>query len=128
MSNGYSIAWSDGTFENYISTNDTTNNNSTFSNSTFVSKSAMTDFSNSRGFLTQNNTWDDGYNQVEYIDKAGAKFEKYDHYEGTYKIYKEEAQDYYNAAKMDSPNEPLCKGRNQIIIVADNRLPAWFND
>ena len=29
------------------------------------------------------------------------------------------------AAKKESDDEPLCKGRNQIIIVADNRVPQW---
>ena len=28
---------------------------------------------------------------------------------------------------MESPEEPLCKGRNQIVIIADNRVPQWSN-
>lgn len=31
------------------------------------------------------------------------------------------------AAKRESYDEPLCKGRNQIVIVADNRVPQWDN-
>ena len=31
------------------------------------------------------------------------------------------------AAKKESYDEPLCKGRNQIVIVADNRVPQWDN-
>ena len=31
------------------------------------------------------------------------------------------------AAKKEYDDEPLCKGRNQIVIVADNRVPQWDN-
>ena len=39
--------------------------------------------------------------------------------------YKQEEQDFASGAKMESPDEPLCKGRNQIVIVADTRVPQW---
>ena len=43
-------------------------------------------------------------------------------------MYKENEQGYQTAAKRESYEEPLCKGRNQIVIVADNRVPQWASN
>jgi hypothetical protein len=86
--------------------------------------------SNSSGWNDTYNNGSDwyGYNQTsnyenEYVYKEGVRFDKYDPWEGPYKKYKEYKQDYQTAAKKESDDEPLCKGRNQIVIVADNRVP-----
>jgi hypothetical protein len=86
--------------------------------------------SNSSGWNDTYNNGSDwyGYNQTsnyenEYVYKEGVRFDKYDPWEGPYKKYKEYQQDYQTAAKKESDDEPLCKGRNQIVIVADNRVP-----
>lgn len=61
---------------------------------------------------------------MEYVYKGGVKLQRYDAYNGPYMRYKEDSQDYDLAAKKDTPDEPLCKGRNQVIIVADKRVPG----
>jgi hypothetical protein len=85
-------------------------------------------WSDSTGASSDNSTYyDTTYDQVEYVDKEGIKFDKYDPWEGPVKRYKEDEQDFATAAKKESDSEPLCKNRNQIIIVADNRVPQWKN-
>ncbi len=42
--------------------------------------------------------------------------------------YKEDEQNFQTGAMMESPQEPICKNRNQIIIVTDNRVPEWMGN
>jgi len=60
-------------------------------------------------------------NMPEFVDKSGIKVEKYDPSEGGLKKYKETSQDSLAYASMSSQEEPICMGRNQIIIVGDSR-------
>jgi hypothetical protein len=43
---------------------------------------------------------------------------------GGIKKYKETAQNGMEKAIKGSKNEPMCKGRNQMIVVADERIPS----
>ncbi len=46
----------------------------------------------------------------------------YDKSQGGKKKYKEEYQNSDGRAQKSEPSEPLCKGRNQMIIMGDKRI------
>ena len=59
-----------------------------------------------------------------YVNKTGPKKEVYDATQGGIKKYKESKQSTDNRATLSSAAEPLCKGRNQMIIMADKRISS----
>lgn len=58
----------------------------------------------------------------KYVDKTGPKIQAYDKSQGGMKKYKEEYQNSDNRAQKSEPKEPICKGRNQMIIMGDKRI------
>ena len=58
----------------------------------------------------------------KYVDKTGPKMQAYDKSQGGKKKYKEEYQNSDSLAQKSEPAEPLCKGRNQMIIMGDHRI------
>jgi hypothetical protein len=60
-----------------------------------------------------------GYN---YIDKSGPRISKYNANEGGKLTYKQKDQTTAKGALKENPYEPICKGRNLIIIVGDPRI------
>lgn len=62
---------------------------------------------------------DPSYN---YVDKTGPKIQAYDKAQGGLKKYKEEYQNNDNLGQKSAPSEPICKGRNQMIIMGDSRI------
>ena len=59
-----------------------------------------------------------------YVNKTGPKKQAYDKSQGGKKKYKEEYQNYDNRGLKSEPSEPLCKGRNQMIIMGDWRVKS----
>ena len=60
----------------------------------------------------------------QYVNKTGAKQQVYDPNQGGVKKYKEVKQSNDPRAAMATVREPLCKGHNQIIIMADKRVKS----
>jgi hypothetical protein len=63
-----------------------------------------------------------------YVDKTGPKKQAYDKSQGGKKKYKEDLQNQDNRALKSEPTEPLCKGRNQMIIMGDWRIKKSVYD
>lgn len=63
-----------------------------------------------------------GNPDYSYVNKTGPKIQVYDKDQGGKKKYKEEYQNGDNRAAKSEPAEPLCKGRNQMIIMGDWRV------
>jgi len=61
-----------------------------------------------------------------YVNKTGPKIQPYDKSQSGNKKYKEEYQSNDKRALKSEPKEPLCKGRNQMIIMGDWRVLASF--
>jgi hypothetical protein len=59
-----------------------------------------------------------------YVNKTGPKRQVYDPNQGGVKKYKETKQSDDTIAAKSGPSEPLCKGRNQMIIMADTRIDS----
>lgn len=59
-----------------------------------------------------------------YVNKTGPKIQVYDKDQGGIKKYKEDYQSDDNRAAKSEPAEPLCKGRNQMIIMGDWRVKS----
>jgi hypothetical protein len=62
--------------------------------------------------------------ESNYVNKTGPKRQTYDKEQGGIKKYKQEDQSDVAGAAKSGPTEPLCKGRNQMIIMADKRISA----
>ncbi len=62
---------------------------------------------------------EEGY---QYVNKTGPRMQVYDPSQGGVKKYKENKQSEDGRATKSSATEPLCKGRNQMIIMADKRI------
>lgn len=69
-----------------------------------------------------NDTPPGGNPKYDYVNKTGPKIQVYDKDQGGIKKYKEEYQSDDNRAAKSEPAEPLCKGRNQMIIMGDWRV------
>jgi hypothetical protein len=61
-----------------------------------------------------------------YVNKTGPKIQPYDKSQSGSKKYKEEYQNNDKRAHKSEPKEPICKGRNQMIIMGDWRVLASF--
>jgi hypothetical protein len=61
-----------------------------------------------------------------YVNKTGPKIQPYDKSQSGSKKYKEEYQTNDKRALKSEPKEPICKGRNQMIIMGDWRVLASF--
>ena len=59
---------------------------------------------------------------IAYVNKTGPKRQAYDMSQGGVKKYKESYQSGDALAAKSSAVEPLCMGRNQMIIFADKRI------
>lgn len=57
-----------------------------------------------------------------YVNKTGPKIQAYDKSQGGIKKYKEDYQNEDNRGIKSAPSEPICKGRNQMIIMGDLRV------
>jgi hypothetical protein len=66
-----------------------------------------------------NNTDPNAYQYDER--KRGAKFSMYVASLGGTRMYKETNQTTSTQARMSSPYDDICSGRNAIVIIADNR-------
>ena len=55
----------------------------------------------------------------KYVNKTGPKKQAYDKSQGGKKKYKEDYQNNDNRGLKSEPTEPICKGRNQMIIMGD---------
>ena len=64
---------------------------------------------------------DPNYN---YVNKTGPKIQAYDKSQGGLKKYKEDYQNGDNRGSKSEPSEPICKGRNQMIIMGDLRIKS----
>ena len=60
----------------------------------------------------------------QFVNKTGPKQQVFDIKQGGFKKYKEVKQSGDERATMSNATEPLCKGRNQIIIMADKRIKS----
>ena len=58
----------------------------------------------------------------KYVNKTGPKKQAYDKSQGGKKKYKEDYQNNDNRGLKSEPTEPICKGRNQMIIMGDWRV------
>lgn len=58
----------------------------------------------------------------QYVNKTGPKRQVYDKDQGGIKKFKETSQSSVGLASKSEPMEPLCKGRNQMIIMGDSRI------
>ena len=58
----------------------------------------------------------------KYVNKTGPKKQVYDKSQGGKKKYKEDYQNNDNRGLKSEPTEPICKGRNQLIIMGDWRV------
>lgn len=58
------------------------------------------------------------------MNKTGPKRQVYDPTQGGVKKYKETKQSDEFGAKKESRYEPICKGRNQMIVMVDNRIDS----
>ena len=57
-----------------------------------------------------------------YVNKTGPKKQVYDPSQGGIKKYKEQYQTNDERASKSSSAEPLCKWRNQVVIIGDKRI------
>ena len=58
----------------------------------------------------------------KYVNKTGPKKQVYDKSQGGKKKYKEDYQNSDTRGVKSEPTEPICKGRNQMIIMGDWRV------
>ena len=56
------------------------------------------------------------------MNKTGPKIQAYDKSQGGIKKYKEDYQNEDKRGSKSEPAEPICKGRNQMIIMGDHRI------
>jgi len=86
---------------------------------------------NSSNSSTSNNGGDNSDSNSDSSDstdstntKEGIKMESYDDSQGGIKKYKESDQDGSTSATSGGSDDTLCKGRNQMIIVSDDRTSS----